>query len=663
MLTGRGWLFLVVVFLLLIFGALFALNSVAVLFLTILLWFGWEWVRFSWMARGARALLRLDRQIVQAGRLAANLQEGFPFDIRVTLRKRGHGKLPNVVAADPFPFCLQLEDGSCTATGELGPKSLLEIRYTALCPALGRVRFEGLRVELLDLHGFFYHAIFLRDPVVLRVLPNRAWLRAGNVAGIKRHNQLLPPGHHRFRKPGSGSELLNLRDYMPGDPPRTIAWKVTARRGRLITKEYESEVPIRCTVFLDASNSVRLESTKTEKKTKDHRRVAPVQELARLAHRILEANVTTRDLTGLCIFDETSSRAIPPARGPAQRNRLTRALADAACLHPILPVADPDRLIPQAFALAQELYPDLVHPSVNAMPLWLRFLVPAPRYRSGWRGLKDYLNRRKTKILFLGTFLLPLALAMGNLFLLMAGWLPSWAENGLIQGSLVAIAVSIFLACTTFWLTILFTRRQRRLTTWRKRLASLFTIRYGPPGPAELQRLLEDDQKMSLSLQRFLAEHDFPAHIPLFDLEGRYLAKSAAKTGVLAQALAQAVARARDNELFVLLVDLAELHDNLQPLLQAIRVALGRHHRVVVICPRPAGMGKKTKPQVGSGSKDDLGQEIGQLTANRFATSIEKTRLAFAQLRVPCLTFEPGRSLAFVLRQVERLRSVGGRAL
>src|SRR5205807_7342783 len=80
----------------------------------------------------------------------------------------------------------------------------------------------------------------------------------GKTATSKRHNLLPPPGINRLLRPGTGSELLDLRDYLPGDPPKTIAWKVSARRDRLITKDFESEVPVRCTLFLDTSNSVRL---------------------------------------------------------------------------------------------------------------------------------------------------------------------------------------------------------------------------------------------------------------------------------------------------------------------------------------------------------------------------------------------------------------------
>ena len=44
-----------------------------------------------------------------------------------------------------------------------------------------------------------------------------------------------------------------------------IAWKASARRDRLMTKELESEVPVRCTLFVDASSSVRVGPVGTQR--------------------------------------------------------------------------------------------------------------------------------------------------------------------------------------------------------------------------------------------------------------------------------------------------------------------------------------------------------------------------------------------------------------
>src|SRR5207253_11088723 len=102
--------------------------------------------------------------------------------------------------------------------------------------------------------------------------------------------------------------------------------------------------------------------------------------------------------------------------------------------------------------------------------------------------------------------------------------------------------------------------------------------------------LLEDDERFVLALQRFLAEHHVPYPLPLYDQEGRYLFAAPDKIEVLSGALLRAVARGRDNELFVLLADLLELEDHLNPLLRAVKVALARHHQVMVVCPWPPGV-------------------------------------------------------------------------
>lgn len=43
------------------------------------------------------------------------------------------------------------------------------------------------------------------------------------------------------RKPGQGSELINLRNYTPGDPQRSVHWKASARMQRLMVRQTSEE--------------------------------------------------------------------------------------------------------------------------------------------------------------------------------------------------------------------------------------------------------------------------------------------------------------------------------------------------------------------------------------------------------------------------------------
>jgi hypothetical protein len=173
--------------------------------------------------------------------------------------------------------------------------------------------------------------------------------------------------------------------------------------------------------------------------------------------------------------------------------------------------------------------------------------------------------------------------------------------------------------------------RKRKRDRMRKKMAALLSVRYGL-APGGLAALLEDDDAFALHLQRFLNDHHVPYSLPLYTAEGRYAFASAAKVTVLAEALVRAVGKGRDNELFVLLVDLQELEDKIDPLLRAVRVALARHHQVILLCP--------LEPTADNGA---------------FA----RLRRTFARLGVPILSASGQEPVSLILSRLERLRSLG----
>jgi uncharacterized protein (DUF58 family) len=55
---------------------------------------------------------------------------------------------------------------------------------------------------------------------------------------------------------GLGFEIRELRDYAPGDPFKHIAWRATARRGKLVSREFESDLDLSAVVAIDISSSM-----------------------------------------------------------------------------------------------------------------------------------------------------------------------------------------------------------------------------------------------------------------------------------------------------------------------------------------------------------------------------------------------------------------------
>jgi uncharacterized protein (DUF58 family) len=690
MLTSRACWFLLSVLMVLGVGFLRPSLTLALLGLTLLLWFAAQWFWFLIRLPGVR-WLRVEREVWDDRGIVATLWAGQTFEVRVRLVNDDWLPSPHVAAVDPLPFAVEYLDGSELAQGMVSVNKPLELAYRIRCGPAGVARFEGVRVQTADWQGFFYHVYFLHDVVVLPILPVLA-AHAGQSASKKRHNLLLPPGIHRFRRPGSGSELLDLRDYLPGDPPKTIAWKVSARRDRLITKEFESEVPVRCTLFVDTSGSVRVPAP-SGVGPRQIRYGKALDRLVDIAASVLQANAGIRDLTGLCLFDEQSYQSVPPDRGGSHRTACLQMLAGAAARTPSLERIDPDHLLPLAYSFAAEVYPELLRPAVNAVPWAMTWMEGFSGYSRRLRlGLFELLHRRKSALRTLCWWTSFWSLLLPLVLLLIRVQFKSWVlahhvdfrsprlDNLLLFTLFFAPLVTLAAWGGTaflFGVDAVAGAGKRRRDRWRKQLAALVSARYGL-APGGLATLLEDDDSFALLLQRFLSEHHVPYTLPLYSPEGRYLFAAPEKVSVLADALVRAVGKGRDNELFVLLADLLELDEALDPLLRAVRVALGRHHQVVFICPWPPGLElphTMEERRTGSvscrvecapnpaahaaGSPLAPRQLWDQVTTRRFHLAYQRLRRTFTRMGVAVLCAADEEPVPLILRRLERLRSLG----
>lgn len=63
-------------------------------------------------------------------------------------------------------------------------------------------------------------------------------------------------GNHRSRSRGCSIEFRDYREYVHGDDPALIDWRVFARTDRYYLRTYEQETNMECHVFLDSSASM-----------------------------------------------------------------------------------------------------------------------------------------------------------------------------------------------------------------------------------------------------------------------------------------------------------------------------------------------------------------------------------------------------------------------
>jgi uncharacterized protein (DUF58 family) len=644
MLTSRGWWFLLFVLTLLAAGGVLALmpmprDGLLLLGLVLALWFGWEWGNFAVQARLAVRNLELIRELRDDRGPVTTLWAGQAFAVRGRIRLGGSLPITHALVTDRPPAGAGPVEGELHFAGTLAAGAEVGWEYRVHCPSPGSLRFEGARVRLADPQGFFFFETFLRRPAVVAVLPKLVDAEARQRA-TKRFNLLPPPGIHRLRRPGSGSELLDLRDYRPGDPPKRIAWKASARRDKLITRELESEVPIRCTLFVDASDAVRLGPPGEN----------ALAGLTTIAATVAQAAAGNRDLVGLAVCDRLAADYVAPARSASHTIGLLRRLARTANLAPATEAAEVGPLVDRAYAFAADVYPDLLRPAVNRFPAWLPFFSPQP----GWTMRRPPSREVWLRVVRTLGLAMTAAGVMVGLFLEDPAAAPI-ALATVLLGALVAVLGYVV------WIPWAFFTRDRRRYAWRKKLASTLAVLYRHP-PGALALFLEEDAACARELQRFLADHQVPYDVPLYDARGRYLFARPEKVGVLAKALLRAVGRGHDNELYVIMADLLELDEHLGPLLKAVRVARARHHTVMVVCPWPPGL---PMPDAGADTglppPDISAADLVRRMAHARATRAWRTvRRAFGRMGVPVLNAAAGDPARLILLRMEQLRAVQG---
>ena len=100
--------------------------------------------------------------------------------------------------------------------------------------------------------GLFEVPLAFANPIGIEVHPAAA--DRARVVGARRTLAARRRNWGPGRRRGEGTELYELREHVSGDPFKRIAWKASARRGRLMVREFEREDRDIVWLILDASN-------------------------------------------------------------------------------------------------------------------------------------------------------------------------------------------------------------------------------------------------------------------------------------------------------------------------------------------------------------------------------------------------------------------------
>jgi uncharacterized protein (DUF58 family) len=245
-----------------------------------------------------------------------SLVAGRPFKLVVTLRNlspRTIGRALLRVYASPalsVPERLALSlkaRREVTVGGQIWPQRA------------GYWSLHGAAVEVSDLLGVCVVEAYFPSPVALKIFPRPSPFVApppeAQVTGAP-HERL---GLHALRQRGLGGDLRELREHAPGDPFKQIAWKATARTGKLMVRDLDRETMVTHFLLVDLGSTMR---------------DGPIG-LSRLDRAVDLANAYARgaleagDRVGLITFDGRIVSEVRPNDGPVHRLRLVEPLMHA----------------------------------------------------------------------------------------------------------------------------------------------------------------------------------------------------------------------------------------------------------------------------------------------------------------------------------------------
>jgi len=142
--------------------------------------------------------------------------------------------------------------GTNETMASLGAFEKQEVDFEFPSPPRGNYQIGPLILRARDPYGFYMVERKL-GPETLSVIPRPERITG---AQLRPRHVLAWPGTFPSRSMGIGTEFYSMRKYVPGDDPKRINWKASARQNELIVNETEAERITDVMVVLDTDVTI-----------------------------------------------------------------------------------------------------------------------------------------------------------------------------------------------------------------------------------------------------------------------------------------------------------------------------------------------------------------------------------------------------------------------
>lgn len=237
----RRWIFLFII----IVSNLFIALRTSIGFFYLFFWFLATLVSLSlvWVAVEYFVIkLSIDRNAT------VKLEEDDFLEIETVIRNRSFLPVFNFVLEDYVACASEGERKQRFLLEYIGPRQTVTLRYRCQCPLRGRYE-----IGPFSMHFFDPWAIFFLKKMVFAYSELYVYPRTFNIPKFPPLTKGTAPwfGIETSRVSGDEHEFYGIREYKAGDPIRKIHWLSSARKNKLIVKQFQHQVFFRATIIFN----------------------------------------------------------------------------------------------------------------------------------------------------------------------------------------------------------------------------------------------------------------------------------------------------------------------------------------------------------------------------------------------------------------------------
>jgi uncharacterized protein (DUF58 family) len=211
------------------------------------------WMTLPFLAYLGLGLLQTPPQEtlqLSARRTLVETRSGGSFSVAMNLTiENQSAEMVDLFALETVQAGMKIIDGELSGWASLRPGETLDLNYVFQA-SRGNFTWKTARVVVSDALGLLETELQLPASAALQVRPR---IKKFKAIALRPRSTLHSPGSIPARLGGSGTDFFGVREYHPGDPLRSLDWRLTARHPRkFYTKEFEQEEIAEIGLILDA---------------------------------------------------------------------------------------------------------------------------------------------------------------------------------------------------------------------------------------------------------------------------------------------------------------------------------------------------------------------------------------------------------------------------